>query len=120
MAEKLLHEFACWCAERALQMAKIDDVRYWQAIAVKRKWLRGEASDAQLAAAKAAAKAAAWAEWFRTARSAHLQWDPAKDAAWAAAKDSARDSAKAAAWGASLVAARMLRGILRRSDRIAC
>jgi len=85
-ATNTLHEFACLCAEDALRTAKVEDVRCWQAIETKRKWLRGEATDAELAAARAAAWAAAWA----AARAA------ARDAARAAARDAARDAARAA------------------------
>lgn len=51
-ATNTLHEFACRCAETALRTAKVEDVRCWQAIETKRKWLRGEATDAELAAAR--------------------------------------------------------------------
>ena len=56
----MLHEFACRCAERALTSAKATDERSWTAIKVKRLWLKGEATDAELAAARAAAGGAAW------------------------------------------------------------
>ncbi len=67
-ATMALHEFSCWCAERALKTAKVEDVRCWAAIETKRKWMRGEATDQELAAARAAA------------------WDAARDAARAAAR----------------------------------
>jgi hypothetical protein len=41
-ATNTLHEFACLCAEEALRTAKVEDVRCWNAIETKRKWLRGE------------------------------------------------------------------------------
>jgi hypothetical protein len=63
-ATNTLHEFACRCAETALKTAKVEDVRCWAAIETKRKWLNGEATDAELTAARAAAwataRAAAW------------------------------------------------------------
>jgi len=46
--ERILHEFACWCAERALRRAGVADERSWAAISTKRAWLRGEASDADM------------------------------------------------------------------------
>jgi len=54
-----LHEFACRCAERALALIDNPDPRSVAAIATKRAWLRGEATNAELAAAEAAARAAA-------------------------------------------------------------
>ena len=71
----VLHEFACRCAERALTSAKATDERSWTAIKVKRLWLKGEATDAELAAA----------------------WGAAGDAAWAA-RAAARAAAGGAAW----------------------
>jgi len=92
--ERELHEFACWCAERALKAAKIEDRDNpsWAAIRAKRAWLDGEIDDSELAAARVAAWDAAWG--------------PAGYAAWAAARDTAWDTAwyvanaarKASAW----------------------
>ena len=79
-----LNEWACCNAEVALLVAEIEDSRCWEAIEAKRAWLRGEISDKELAAARAAALAAAW----DAARDA--AWDAARDAAWAAARDAAR------------------------------
>ena len=70
-ASKVLHEFACVEAEQDLmrerEAGREPDESSWQAIEVKRKWLRGEATDDELAAtgaaARAAARAAAWAAW---------------------------------------------------------
>lgn len=56
-----LHEFACWCAEQALSLIDNPDPRSIAAIDAKRKWMRGEISDDDLAAVAAAAWAAAWA-----------------------------------------------------------
>ena len=75
----ILHEFACRCAEYALSFVDNPDPRSIAAIDAKRKWLRGEIADKELAAAWAAARAAAWAT--------------ARDAARAAARDAARDAA---------------------------
>ena len=77
----ILREFACVCAECALTLIDNPDPRSIKAIEVKRAWLRGEATDGELAAAR--------------------------DAAWSAARDAARDAAsdaatvaRAAAWAA--------------------
>ena len=93
---KLLHLFACDCAERALKRerkaGREPDARSWDAIRVKRLWLAGEATDAELAAA-GAAWAAAGAAWA----AAGAAWDAAgaaRAAAWAAW------AARAAAWAA--------------------
>ena len=86
-----LHEFACYVAEGALRTVGDSDPRSVDAIRVKRLWLRGEATNEELDAAGAAARAAAW--------------DAAGDAAWAAAGD--------AAWAAAGDAqARLLRELL--------
>jgi hypothetical protein len=89
-ATMILHEFACRCAEGALALVKHPDPRSAAAIAAKRAWMRGEITDAQLAAARAAALDAAWYAAGAAARAAAL------DAAW----DAAWDAARAAAWDA--------------------
>jgi hypothetical protein len=99
-ATKILHLFACQCAEKALKDAKVTDERCWKAIKVKRQWLKGKASDEELAAARAAAWAAA------RAASRDASWVAARDAAWAAAWDAARDAARDAAWAAAWAASR--------------
>lgn len=92
----VLHNLACDCAERALvlQRDRGDEPvpRSWNAIETKRRWLRGEATDDELASAWAAARAAAW--------------DAAWGAAWTAARTAARAAARAAAWAAAGAAAR--------------
>ena len=88
----ILHEFACRCAEYALSFVDNPDPRSIAAIEAKRKWLRGEITDKELDAARAAA--------WDAARAA------ARAAAWDAALDAALDAARAAAWDAALDAAR--------------
>ena len=88
----ILHEFACRCAEYALSFVASPDPRSIAAIEAKRKWLRGEITDAELAAAWDAARAAAS--------------DAAWDAAWDAARAAASDAAGDAAWDAAMYAAR--------------
>ena len=76
----ILHEFACRCAEYALSFVESPDPRSIAAIEAKRKWLRGEITDAELAAACDAA------------------WDAAHDAAMYAARIAARVAAQDVAW----------------------
>jgi hypothetical protein len=62
--DRTLHELACVFAERALEEERMagrePDKRLWAAIEAKRKWLAGDISDAELAAAawSAASRAA--------------------------------------------------------------
>ena len=102
--EEKLHEFACRCAEEALKLVKDPDPRSVAAIEAKRKWLKGEISDEELDAARAAASAAARAAASAAARDA--AWAAARAAASAAASDAAWDAARAAAWAAARAAAR--------------
>ena len=83
-ATRTLHEFACCVAEQTLGCYGNDDPRSWAAIEAKRNWLAGQITDAQLAAAGAAAGAAAW----DAARAA------AWDAAWAAQANMLRELIK--------------------------
>ena len=107
----VLHEFGCWCAEQALALIDNPDPRSVAAIAAKRAWLQGEITDEQLAAARAAARAAAWdaardAAWNAARAAARdAARAAARDAAWAAARDAAWDAARAAAWNAARGAA---------------
>ena len=55
---RILHEFACWCAEEALKLVPTPDPRSVAAIQAKRDWLAGKISDDDLAAARDAAWAA--------------------------------------------------------------
>ncbi len=85
-ATRILHEFACQCAEDALALVARPDARIVEAIKAKRAWLNGEITDGELDAAWDAAEDAAEA-----ARSA------SREAAWAAA-EAAAWAARAAAW----------------------
>lgn len=104
----VLHEYACRCAEYALTFVREPDSRSIAAIEAKRKWLRGEISNDDLTAARAAAWAAAWAAADAAARAAAraaawAAWDAARaaaDAAWTAADAAAGAAANAAAWTA--------------------
>ena len=99
-ATRTLHEFAIWCAEQALGLIKNPDPRSLEALEVKRLWLDGEATDDELAAARAAAWNAAW----DAARAA--AWAAARAAARAASSAAARDAARAASSAAARAAAR--------------
>ena len=117
----ILHEFACRCAEDALSRIDNPDPRSINAIVVKRRWIAGEATDEELAAAWADAEAAAQAAAQAAARAAvRVAQAAAQDAArtaawatWAAARAAARAAALAAAqdvswaaWHAACAAAR--------------
>ena len=102
----VLHEYACRCAEYALTFVREPDSRSIAAIEAKRKWLRGEISNDDLTAARAAAwdaacdaanAAARAAAWAAANAAANAAADAACDAAWAAAWDAACDAANAAA-----------------------
>ena len=103
-ATMTLHEFACRVAEQAIdgerEAGREPDPRSLAAIEMKLRWIRGEATDEELAAAWAAAGDAAWDAAGDAARAA--AWDAAGDAAWAAARAAAGDDAeyavRAAAW----------------------
>ena len=93
----VLHEYACRCAEYALTFVREPDSRSIAAIEAKRKWLRGEISNDDLTAARAAAAAA----WAAAGAAAGAAADAAARAAWVAA----RAAARVAAWTAADAAA---------------
>lgn len=93
---KLLHELACDFAEHAQIYVNAPHQDSLKAIEVKRKWLRGEATDDELRIARDAAHTA-WAT-ARTTVAAR-----AADAAWAAAADDDARAARAA-WPAAQAA----------------
>jgi hypothetical protein len=101
-ATQILHEFGCRCAEHVLRRYGNGDERSWAAIAAKRAWLREEITDGELAAARDAARVAAWAAAWAAARDAArvAAWAAAEDAAWAA-EAAARAAASAARAAAS-------------------
>ena len=84
----VLHEVACQWAEHVLHFFEEvypDDRRPRQAIETKRRWIRGEATDDVLAAARTAAWSAARAA--ARAASRYAVWA----AAWSAAGDAERE-----------------------------
>jgi len=121
-ATRILHEFACACAEDALALVERPDERSVAAIAAKRRWLNGEITDEELDSARApawdaardAARAEAWAAldaalYVARAASRAASWAAARDAAWddaLAAAQAAAEAAAEAAWAASSAAAR--------------
>lgn len=58
LPEKLLYEFACRCAEWALSFVESPPPSAIRAISVKRKWVTGEATNAELDDARFALKGA--------------------------------------------------------------
>ena len=122
----ILHEFACRCAEYALSFVEGPDPRSIAAIEAKRKWLRGEITDAELAAACDAAWDAAHDAAMYAARIAarvaaqDVAWVIARviaqDAAWAAANDAALDTACAARDAAREHELEILRELLEEGD----
>ena len=91
----ILHEFACRCAEYALSFVESPDPRSIAAIVAKRKWLRGEITDAELDAACDIARDAAHdAAMYATRVAARVA---AQDVAWVIARVIAQDAAWAAA-----------------------
>ena len=97
-ATRILHEFACACAEDALALVAQPDARSVEAIKAKRAWLRGEITDEELDSTRDAAWDAALAA-SRDAQDAAL-------AARAAAQTAARSVAEAVAWSAAEAASR--------------
>ena len=94
-----LRLMACDFAEAVLKDVPEGEDCPRRAIEVARRFAAGEASQEEMAAARAAAWAAARAAAWDAARAA------ASAAAWAAASDAAWDAAWAAAWAAAGAAA---------------
>ena len=103
----ILHEFACRCAEYALSFVESPDPRSIAAIEAKRKWLRGEITDAELYAARDAAWYAAGDAVSRAAREAVIatanraERASAWDAAWYAAKTATWSDESNTTWDAA-------------------
>lgn len=93
----LLHEYACRCAEKALEHVDSPDPRGIAAITAKRQWLRGEITDEELAEARIAAWRAAVDSVDVTTLGATAS--AAQAEAVSAARAAARDTALAVAWG---------------------
>ena len=93
-----LHEFAVWSARGALtrerEAGRKPDPRSWAALEVKERWIRGEATDGELAVAESAARAAARAaaEYSAVYSAASAAESAARAAAWYSAEYAAGDS----------------------------
>ena len=87
----ILHEFACRCAEDALSRIDNPDPRSINAIAIKRRWIAGEATDEELAAARTAAWAAQAAAQDAARTAVRVARTAAQDAAEAAARNAQVD-----------------------------
>ena len=113
--------YALWCAEQVAHLS--GDARVGDCLAVVRRRVNdpGSVSNADLDAARDAARAAAWDAAWDAARAA--AWDAARDAARAAARAAARDAAwdaaraaaRDAAWDAAGAAARAAAGAAARA-----
>lgn len=90
----ILHEFACRCAEYSLSFVKSPDPRSIALIEAKRKWLRGEITDAELYAAWDAVSDAAGAVTRAVA------WAITRAVAWYAARYAVRVAARTVEWSA--------------------
>ena len=118
-ASEVLHEFACYCADRALNAERAagrePDSRSWAAVQAKRDWLAGLIDDEQL---KAASKAAPWEKNLPASWDA-VEWQDVEQAieraaAWAAVFD-ARTAAGTAASNAQSAAGMAVRRALERA-----
>ena len=100
--DKEIRLFAVWCARQVQYM--MADQRSVNALDVAERFANGDATEEELAAARAAAWDAAWDAARDAAR--YAARDAASAAAWVVARDAARDAAWAAARAAAWVAAR--------------
>jgi hypothetical protein len=90
--------FAVWCARQVEHL--MTDQRSRDAIVVAERYANGEASDKELAAARAAARAAEAAAWHAAEAAAWAARAAARAAAWDA-RDAAEAAARVAAWAAA-------------------
>ncbi len=108
MSSKQAASFACDCAERALQKereaGREPDHRSWEAIAVSRLYLDGEATKKEMDDAVSAAKSARDARNARVAKAVSATRAADRDAAWAACAAKAADRAAKAAKAANRAA----------------
>ena len=109
LTDRQRHEFALACARRVQHLMR--DPRSVAALDTRERWLRGEATDEEMAAARAAAWAAAWAAADAAA------WDAADAAAWDAASASAAARAVDAADAAARAVARAVDAAARAVAR---
>jgi hypothetical protein len=123
-ASRVLFEFACQCAERALtqerEAGREPHKDSWKAIQARRDWLVGKISDEELKAAQSAALnvalSAADSTAFNSAFSAAHR--AAQNAVFSAASSAAFSAAHRAAWSAADSAAgSAAESSLRRAER---
>jgi hypothetical protein len=99
----ILHEVACRYAERALARVENPDPRSVAAVETKRRWLRGEATNEELSAARNAARSAVQAvaeyaaDYVAEYAVRSTTWSAAEDAAWNASRSDARSTTWSAA-----------------------
>ena len=95
LPEMLLHEYGCRCAELALAFVKIPKQSSIDAVRTKRRWISGDATDAELLKAWSAA-------WNATLE---IPWGFAMKGELAAARSAEfvaeQDTVRAASWGAA-------------------
>ena len=108
--EKEVRLYAVWCARQVQHM--MTDPRSLAALDVAERHAKGQATDAELAAARAAAWDAAGAAAWAAA------WDAAGAAAGAAARAAAVDAAGAAAGAAAVDAAGAAAGAAARAAAV--
>lgn len=94
--DMVLHEFAAWCAETALQQevaaGRAVDPHMQHAVAVKQQWLRGTSTGDELAAARDAI----WRGPHSRPAVREVVWAAAGTVARAAAQEAAREAAREA------------------------
>ena len=108
--DRLTRLFACWCVRQVWHL--LTDERSRHAVEVAERYVAGNATDVELAAARDAAWAAARAANAAARAAARYA---ARAAAWGAAWAAARAAADAAAWGAARAAARAAQAIKFRA-----
>jgi hypothetical protein len=116
--DKEIRLYAVWCARRIQHL--LTDPRSVAALDVAERFARGEASDAELAAARATARATARAAECAAVRAEAAAAWAAAEAAWAAVRATERAAAEAAAEAAEAAeAAWAATGAARNTERAA-
>jgi hypothetical protein len=109
-AETVLHEFSCWAAEEALLKERAagrePDFRSWDAIKIKRLFLKGKATQKELDAASVAAYSAYYSAYYAASVAAYSAAYSAATTAYSAATTaySAHYAASVAAYSAATTA----------------
>jgi hypothetical protein len=89
--EDWMHELACHIAEQRLlnerKLGREPDPRSWAAIEVKRRWIRGKATNEELDTARGAIRGLAWATVWAASDTA--AWAAARGASWTITRDRA-------------------------------